>query len=258
MKSVKIIALALLMLGSVSNSVAQTADEILTNFFENTGGLDNWKALSGIKFEGNVNVQGMEIPIEMVQLMDGRTMVKYSFQGQEFFMNVFDGETLWSTNQMTMAAEKSDAESTKNFMNDINDFPNPFINYQEKGYTVELVGSETVEGTETFKIKLVKEPIMVDGKEVQDITFYYFDSENFVPIVVEKEITGGPAAGMVGQTKLSDYQEVEGLYFPLSMTEGAKGMPGGQLITLTKVILNPEVDDAMFSFPETATTGEKK
>lgn len=258
MKSVKIIALALLFIGTLTQTSAQTADEILNNFFENTGGLDNWKALSGIKFEGNINVQGMEIPLEIVQLSDGRSMVKANFQGQEFYQNVFDGETLWSTNQMTMSAEKSDAESTKNFKNELNDFPDPFIDYKSKGYTVELVGTETVEGTETFKIKLVKEPITVDGQEVQDITFYYFDTENFVPIVVEKEVMQGPAAGMVGQTKLSDYQEVEGLYFAHSITEGAKGMPGGQTITMTKIILNPEVDDTVFAFPEATTTDEKK
>lgn len=258
MKSLKLIAVAILFLGTLTQSTAQSVDEILTNYFENTGGLDNWKAIKGIKMVANVDVQGMQIPLEIVQLSDGRTMIKGDFQGQVFYQNVFDGETLWGTNQMTMTAEKSDAESTENYKNELNDFPDPFIDYKSKDYTVELVGTETMEGTETYKIKLVKEPIKVDGKEVQDITFYYFDTENYVPIVVEKEITSGPAAGMVGQTKMSDYQEVDGLYFPHSITEGAKGMPGGQTINMTSISLNPEVDDAIFKFPEAAATEEKK
>lgn len=256
MRTLKTLFIALLLLAFTPITTAQTADEILANYFENTGGLENWKKVKSMKYEGSVNFQGMELPIEMVQKSDGKSYMKADFQGQTFYQNVFDGETLWATNQMTMAAEKSDAEATANYKTDINDFPDPFIDYASKGHSVELIGMETVDGTETFKIKLTKEPKMYDGKEEQDITFYYFDTENFVPIVVEKEIKGGPAAGMVGQTKMSDYQEVEGLYFPFSITEGAKGQPGGQEITMKNIIVNPEVDDSVFAFPETVATGE--
>ncbi|MBW2938974.1 outer membrane lipoprotein-sorting protein [Aureisphaera sp. CAU 1614] len=258
MNKLKLITLAILCFGATTFLQAQTADEILANYFENTGGLENWKNVKTLSFEGSVNFQGMELPIAMIQMNNGKSLMKADFQGQTFYQNVYDGETLWATNQMTMAAEKSDAEATKNYKNDINDFPDPFIDYASKGHSVELVGTETVEGTETFKIKLTKEPIMVDGKEEQDITFYYFDAENFVPIVVEKEIKSGPAAGIVGQTKFSDYQEVEGLYFPFSITEGAKGQPGGQQITITNIVINGEVDESIFKFPAPASDGGSK
>ncbi len=259
MKKLKLITLSLLCFGATSILQAQTVDEILDNYFENTGGLENWKNVKSLKYEGSVDVQGMSLPIEMIQTADGKSMLKADFQGQTFYQNVFDGETLWGTNQMTMAAEKSDAESTANYKLEMNDFPDSFLNYKEKGYTVELIGNETIEGTETFKIKLVKEPIMVDGKEEQDITFYYFDTENFVPIVIEKEIKAGPGAGMVSQTTMSDYDEVDGFYFPFSITEGAKGQPGGQEIKMTAITVNPEIDNSIFAFPASSTTtdGEK-
>jgi len=134
---------------------AQTADEIISNYFENTGGLDNWKSLEGIKMTAKVNQGGMEIPLEIYNLKDGRQMTKITFQGKEIKQGVFDGETLWSHNFMTMKAEKSDAEQTSNFKLNANDFPDSFVDYKEKGYTVELLGTETIDGTETFKIKLV-------------------------------------------------------------------------------------------------------
>jgi len=260
MKNLKIIALALICFGATSLTQAQTADEIITNYFENTGGLENWKNIKALKFEGTVDVQGMSLPIEMVQTANGKSLLKADFQGQTFYQNVFDGEVLWGTNQMTMAPEKSDAESTANYKLEMNDFPDSFLNYKEKGYEVELVGTETVEGTETYKIKLVKEPIMVDGKEKQDISFHYFDTENFVPIVVEREISSGPGAGMISQTTMSDYDEVNGLYFPFSITEGLKGQPGGQEIKVSTITIDPEIEDSMFSFPATSVTpsGEKK
>ena len=56
--------------------------------------------------------------------------------------------------------------------------------------------------------------------------------------------------GQMSKTTLSDYEEVEGLYFPFSMNMG------GQPITIKNIILNPEVTQAMFAFPATPTSTE--
>ncbi len=229
---------------------AQTADEILAKYFENTGGKEKWASVQGIKMTAKLNMQGMELPLSMIELKDGRQLSLATFQGMQFYQEVFDGTTLWGTNQMTMKAEKSDAETTENFkVNLAADFPSPFLDYQKKGFKVELLGKETVEGSETFKIKLTKKPIKVDGKETENVEFYYFDTSDFVPILVEEEIKSGPAKGIVSQSKMSDYQEVKGLMFPFSMTAGAKGQPGGQNITFTSIELDPKVEASTFAFP---------
>ena len=202
-----------------------------------------------MKMTAKVNQQGMEIPLEIYQMKDGRQMTVINFQGKEIKQGVFDGETLWSHNFMTMKAEKSDAEQTANFKLNTNDFPDSFIDYKEKGYTVELIGKETIDGAETFKIKLVKEPIMVDGNQEEDISFYFFDTENFVPIAVQQEIKSGPAKGQTSETTMSDYQEVDGMYFPFSMTQGVKDGQS-QPITIETIELNPTVDSSAFTFPE--------
>lgn len=249
MKTIKILFIAFLLLSFVPLS-AQTADEIISNYFENTGGIENWKNLSAIKYTGIINFGNMQLPIVMIQTKDGQNMTKADVQGQSFYQEVFDGETLWGTNQRTMEAEKSDAEATSNYKNNMNDFPDPFLNYKEKGYTVELIGNETIEGTETYKIKLVKEPITVDGQEVEDVSYYFFDTENFVPIVMEQELKSGQNKGMIIQVTFSDYDEVDGLYFSFSINQGVKGQPGGSEITFNEITLNPEIDDKMFAFPE--------
>jgi hypothetical protein len=229
-------------------SQAQSADEILATYFENTGGEAQWRALTGMKMNAKVNQQGMEIPLEIYQMKDGRQMTVVKFQGKEIKQGVFDRETLWSTNFMTMQPEKGDAETLANLKLNANDFPDPFLDYKEKGYTVELVGKETMEGAETFKVKLVKEPITVDGQTREDVSYYYFDAENYVPIAVESEVHSGPMKGQTQLITFSDYQEVGGLYFPFSMSQGIKG-GASQPITMEQIELNPEVDTAAFAFP---------
>ena len=104
------------------------------------------------------------------------------------------------------------------------------LNYKEKGYAAELMGTETLEGSEVFKLKLTKKPNIVDGKEVPNVTIYYFDSENFVPIMTHQEMTQGPAKGTIMEGKMSDYQEVDGLFMPFSMSQGIKDQPGQAVI----------------------------
>jgi len=242
------ILLAIVLMSGWASLQAQTADEILNTYFENTGGVDAWRAVEGMRMKAKVNQGGMEIPLEIVRMKDGRQMTSITFQGLELKQGVFDGEVLWGTNMMTQKAEKSDAEATEMMKKEMNDFPDPFLDYQDKGYTVELMGKEDFNGTETFKIKLVKEPITVDGEEVQDVSYYFFETENFVPIAIHSEIKQGQAKGMMSEITFSDYQEVEGLYMPFTMSQGVKGQ-GGQPVTMDSIELNPEVSDSDFAFP---------
>lgn len=235
---------------------AQTAEEIVTNYFENTGGIDAWRKIEGMKMTAKVNQGGMEIPLEIIQLKNGKQMTKITFQGKEIKQGVFDGETLWSTNFMSQKAEKSDAEATANMKLNINDFPDSLLDYKEKGYTLELLGKEDFGGTETFKLKLTKEPVMFDGKEEEDVSYYFFDTENFVPLGVQSEIKQGQAKGMISEVTYSDYQEAGDIYMPYTMTQGIKGQPG-QSITMDSIELNPKVADKEFLFPEEETGSEQ-
>jgi hypothetical protein len=251
MKTLKTLFIALLLLAIAPVAQAQTADEIITAYFENTGGVDAWGELEGLLIKGSVNAQGMDIPVEIYQTKDNKQLVKINLQGQEMTQLAFDGETMWTTNFMTMSPEKSDSETTENMKKQAGDFPNPFYNYADRGYTVELMGNETKEGTETYKIKLTQTPIMVDGKEEANVSYHYFDLENMVIIASESEVKSGPTKGQMSSNTMSDYQEVDGLFFPFDM-----GMAGQSLI-VKEVVLNPEIDTAMFAFPEVSTEGSK-
>lgn len=243
--------LALIVFGFCIATVAnaQTADEVIMNYFEATGGYEAWGKLENVKMSAKVNQGGMEIPLEIVQMKDGRQYTKVSLQGQSFYQGVFDGEVVWSMNFQSMKAEKADEESTANQKLDANDFPSDLYDYKSKGYTVELMGSETVEGTDTHKIKVTKEPRTIAGEKVDNIVFYFFDKDSGALLMAEQEIAQGPQKGAIGQSTMSDYDEVNGLYFPFSMTQGIKGQ-GSQPLIIDAIETNVEIDESVFSFPE--------
>jgi outer membrane lipoprotein-sorting protein len=201
---------------------------------------------------GKVSGQGMEIPIEILQLKNGKQYVKITFQGKEIMQGVYDGEVLWNTNFMTQKPEAMTSEQIENFKkNSLHDFPSAFLNYKEKGYAVELLGEENVEGTDCYKLKLIQNKILIDGKEEDAISFYYFDKENFVPIVMESEIKSGPMKGKMMKSTMSDYEEVDGLYFPMALSQ-----MGGPF-NIDKIELNPKVDDAIFIMPKVEENKEE-
>ena len=248
MKTLKLTVLALFLCTNSASLFAQTADEIINNYFKNTGGQEKWQQLKGTKMSAKMDQGGILLPLDVYAFANGKSGTVINFQGQTLYQNMFDGETLWSTNFQNMQAEKSDKEATENYKLQANDFPDDFLNYKSKGYTVELLGKEKIEGTEVFKIKLTKEPETVDGKQVPSISFYYFDAENFVPLQVEKEEKSGQMKGMVVIQKMSDYKEIDGLYFPFSIVYEIKGQ-GSQAIKIDKVELNPIVADSFFNLP---------
>ena len=246
-----IFALLLTMSFFLANS--QDVEEIINNYIEITGGIDAYQELEGYKIYASVNQQGLEIPIEIIQLKKGRTSLKLSLQGQEIKQGVFDGEVLWSTGFPDFKPVKSDDEDVINLKNELKDFPDPFVVYKELGYTVELDGTEDFEGTEVNVIKLTKTPVLVDGEEFPNIDYWLFDAEDNIPLAVRSEILEGPAKGFIEEQRFSDYQEVEGIYYPFSLTFGVKDQPGGQTFVVEKMEINPEIDESEFSFPDDET-----
>ena len=149
---------------------------------------------------------------------------------------------------MTQKAEKADAEETENKKRGVGEYPSPLLDYAEKGFSVEVMEDAVVDGVDCYKLKVTKKPILVEGEEVENVEYYYFDKETFVPLKTEQEMHEGPSKGVMAITLFSDYQEVDGMYFPFSMTFKTEDSDG-QLIELDSIELNPEVSQDFFAFP---------
>jgi hypothetical protein len=238
----------MLFLGMSSPLFAQNVEEIINSYYETIGG-KKWDNVSGYRMTANIEQQGMNIPVEVLSLRDGRSLTKMTMMGNTMVLQAFDGKTSWKTNFMTMQAEENTAEDSENIKRAINEFPSALANYKKLGYTPTLMGKEKIDGTECYKIKLEKKSQLIDGKEVPNIDYYYLDIENKVPVVVETEIKSGELNGKISQIKLSDYQEVDGVFFAFSTAQGLKDGQS-QVIQFSKIEVNPKVDESKFNFPK--------
>jgi outer membrane lipoprotein-sorting protein len=237
---------ALMVFASALLGLAQTADQIINDCNEVTGG-KKWETVKTMRMTTTIEQEGMKIPFEIVMQRDGRMYSKMMLQGMEIIQGAYDGTTLWSTNFMTQKPEKSDAEATENHKRTIGEFPSALNTYKSMGHSVSLEGEEKVEGVDCYKIKMTKKPQLVEGVEVPNIEYYFIDKDSKALIMVETEIMDGEMKGKTAQYKFSDYQEVNGLFVAFSMFQGIKDM-GGQTITFEKIEINPEINQELFKY----------
>jgi outer membrane lipoprotein-sorting protein len=226
---------------------SQNADEIITNCVNALGG-KNWENVSGLRYVTNVEQGGMKIPLEIVQMKDGKMYTKITFQGMEITQGAFDGEVAWNTNFMTQKAEKAESEDTENAKRTAHDFPNALYVYKKAGYTATYEGEQNVDGAACYKIKLDKKTMLSEGKEVPNIEYYYIDKESNALIMTESEITSGEMKGQIAQSKFSDYQEVSGVFMPFSQSMGLKD-GDSQSLSFEKIEVNPTVSETNFKYP---------
>lgn len=219
---------------------AQSVDEILDQYFENTGGKENWLQLNTQSVRAKMEMQGMEFPATMVSKRPNKTKLTIDIQGMQMVMAT-DGETNWMVNPMmgSTEAQVMPEAQAKDF--ERQKFESEFLNYQEKGHKVALEGKETVDGVECFKVKLEKK----DG----EVEFHYFDTENYVVIMYEAFVTDGPMKGQEVKTYFSDYQEVDGFMLPHYIESKMGGMTL-QKMTFEQYELNKDIADTEFAFPK--------
>ncbi|WP_162342765.1 outer membrane lipoprotein-sorting protein [Cyclobacterium salsum] len=215
------------------------ATEVLAHYFENTGGIENWRKLTTMRMKGLMRMQGMEFTGMITQARPNKKRVEVDIQGQSM-IQAYDGEDAWwlfpmhtGPDPQAMPAEMAEGM--------VNEFEDDFIDYEKKGHTVELLGAIELEGIPTYEIRLTKE----NG----EVVYYYFDKEYYLPVMQKSGVATGPMKGQFVETYLSDYQEVDGMMIP-HFTEVKVNGQFVQSITLQEVDLNPEVDDLIFSRPK--------
>lgn len=221
---------------------AQTVEEILHNYFENIGGKDKWANIKSMKIEGTMSMQGMVLPLTIYSKAPNKEYVEMNVLGKTI-IQAFDGETSWKINpfQGGTTPQKGTPEETKKASK--GQFENDFINYKDKGHTLTLEGKEEIEGTLCFKLKMVK----VTG----EVIIHFFDEETYIPIMIRTIVINEDLLeANVAEVYFSDYNEVgDGMYMAF-FTESKMDGQILQEMTIEKVEINLEINDAQFEMPK--------
>ncbi len=224
---------------------AQTADELIEKSLKASGGREKVEAIKSFRMTGKAMApQGIEATVVIEYKQPDKIRSETTFQGMTMIQTL-NGTEGWMVAPFTgkKDPEKMSAEDAKQAAEQMDSNPLYLTQYKEKGHTVEYVGKEDIEGTPAYKLKVTKKS--------GDVLYLYLDSESYLPVKTNGRIIMQGQV-MESDITLGDYKAVDGVLFPYSTETQFKGMPGKAVMKISKIEVNPALDDSRFTIPAAA------
>jgi len=242
MKKITILLLGIIFSFSIT---AQTLEEILQSHYE-VMGYDQMKDLNTIEFTGKTVSQGMENEFTMTFYRPDRFRLEVPIQGQKMVQVYNQGEA-WYIAPWTGSLDPQDmAGDQLKSMKKQTDFEGPLYNYEKKGNKVELLGTDDMEGSEVYKVKLID--------EYEDETVYFIETENYV-VLKEETVTNMRGEDVKSETFYSNFKPIGETDMIMAYNFEVR-MNGNVVSTIIVegVKLDPEVDVSIFEKPAPTAT----
>jgi hypothetical protein len=213
---------------------AITADELIARNIQARGGIDKLHAIATLHTEGKYRLGGgLEAKTETYAIAPDKMRFEFSLQGLTA-VNAWDGQQGWAIQpfQGRRDPQKTSADDNKQLIEGA-DILGPLVDYKAKGNRVEYLGTEDIDGTDAYKLRVTRK----NG----DSQVIYLDPDAFLEIrVVDHRMIRGQE--QVETTDLGEYELVDGVYFPFEQGQNQ----------IEKAEANIKIDPQMFVFP-TAT-----
>jgi len=234
---------ALLTIVAAPAAFAYTADELAAKNVEAKGGIDKLHAIRTLRLSGRMRIQADTIALGYVALIKQPGSVRYeaSLQGLTQ-VQAYDGSQAWQINpfQGRKDPEKLSADDAKGLGEDAIDFAGPLVDYKAKGYKLDYLGTEDIDGTDAYKLRITR----ANG----DLTTVYLDPDYFLEIrTVNRRIEHGVPVETV--INYGDYEKVAGVFLPFSLESGLKGSSHRQKVQFDRAETNLETAGEQFQFP---------
>src|SRR5438034_6226742 len=227
---------------------AQTVDEVIAKNIQAHGGLDKLKAVRSMRTTAKFSQGSFRAEFRQENKRADKVREELIIQGLAQ-VQAYDGKTGW---QISPFGGRKDPEllsqdDAKSLVVDA-DIDGPLVDYKEKGHKAELVGHDSMEGTDCFKIKLS----MKNG----DVRYYYLDADSYLELKVEIQTT---IRGALQESELyyGDYEQVNGIYYPFAVEQAQKGSSSRQQFSVEKIEQNVDLDDSLFTMPATKPEAKK-
>ena len=250
------------------------------------GGLQAWRAVQTLSLEGKLGAGGnqrapLAVPIPnpsqialphrraeetqlpfLMELKRGRKKrLELQFAGKTA-VQVYDGTNGWKLKPFLNRSEVEPftAEELK-IASEQSDLDGPLVDYVAKGSRIELDGAEKVEGRDTYKLKVTEN----SGR-----TFHvWVDAETFLETKIEGQPRRLDGTDHPVEVYYRDYRAVDGLRIPFVLETRVLPVDKTMLpfrdtpvppekIAIEKVVVNPQLDEKLFSKLEIPTVSKSK
>lgn len=237
MKKTIFTLVVLFLISSMSVLQAQNVKDIVAKHLKAIG-QDKLEKVESYVIKAKVNQMGMEIPMVMKMKKPDKFRMDLEIEGMGKMVQAFNGEKGWTIApgmgagpQDLVGAELEQAMAQADIGGELN-------NYEQKGNKVELIGKETIDGKETFNLKLTNKEGSIQN--------YYLDAKSYLILQVKAKVSQMGQEMNVTQ-KTSEYKDFDGIKIATKITSET---PMGDInINMEEVLFNQKIDDAIFERP---------
>lgn len=216
---------------------AQTVDDIIRQYSEAAGGLDNFNKIKTALVTGTVTVQGTELPVTIHVINNKAMCMDIDIMGMKITNCYYDGKG-WKVNPFSGDEEPADVTGSELAeLKSQSMLASPLMDYKSRGHKVELLGQEEVDGVKTHKIKLTSKD---DGK----VTLFFVGIADGLLV---KSISTRQIQGELYEleTYHSHYKKINGLQFAMNRKQYIEGNLIQEL-TVESIELDVEIDEKIF------------
>lgn len=221
---------------------AQTVDDIVAANIKSKGGVDKIKTTNTVRMTGSVvarDMNGRDLAGSLTMVAKRPNLMRRdaTVNGQQI-TSAFDGTSLWMA-MGTMPAQELPGTQGAYARQDA-EFDSVFVDYKEKGFTIELVGKEKLDGSDVYHLKVARK-----GGPPRE---FFLDAVTGLEKKIVVSVQSPDGSPMTSVTEFSDYRTVDGCLVPFVL----KQRQNGTLIsttTLDKIEFNVAVEDSYFKMP---------
>jgi len=271
-----------------SAGMGLSAAQIVEKNVAARGGLQAWRAVQSLSLEGKMGVGGnqraalpavtphmkelanavprrpaeeAQLPFLMEMKRPRKMRVELKFKGQTA-VQVYDGANGWKLRPYLNRHEiEPFSEAELKIASNQEDLDGPLVDYAAKGSNVELAGTEKVEERDTYKIKVTEKT----GRSFH----VWVDAKTFLEAKIEGQPRRLDGTDHPVEIYYRDYRTVDGLKFPFVMETrvlsvgrnglGLRDTPvPPEKIVIDKVVVNPKVEEKLFSKMDVPAVSKSK
>ena len=237
---------AALMIMLAPGAFAYTAAELAARNIAAKGGAEKVDAIQSLRLSGKLLVSGGTVELAYSMLVKRPDAIRYEAQLQGLSrVQAYKAGQAWQINpfQGRKDPERLSADDAKALGEAAADFTGTLVDYQAKGYQLDYLGTEDIDGTEAHKLRVTRP----NG----DVAYVYLDPDYFLEIrTVNRRIEHGIPHETI--TDYGDYEKVNGVYLPFALESYPKGSGARQKLQIDKAEANVAADQSLFEFPASA------
>lgn len=237
----KYIFLIIVLLGTISITNGQSLEEIIQKHTEAHGDIEKWEKVNSMKITGKFTAFSEEDDFYSIKTKDGKYYSELAL-GQHEVIEAFNGETGWTIDpwqEILFPRELNKNERT--VFQQKAEFFTPFYNYKERGYEVEYIGEENVDGIDTYVIRITRP----DGFKEK----WFLDTNTFLEYKVMSRWVDF-AYGVPSECYFDDFRDFDGIIIPCYIERTF--WQRDRVLIIEDIEFNIDIDSSLFEVPKSA------